>query len=162
MQFCKLKIQNYKQIKTKKIIPKLKILILPKDESSINPKSLHLSMSFLFISVTSNSWTKKIKNLPNYVSKLKRKRSNKKNNTLSNLKSYQIILISNPNTMIFVHQDNIMKKPTKDVKPENKMFKIVSKMTVTQNLMLLKTINWIKINLNQHYSNNWGLNKQQS
>jgi len=79
--------------------------------------------------------------LPNYVSKLKRKRSNKKNNTLSNLKSYQIILISNPNTMIFVHQDNIMKKPTKDVKPENKMFKIVSKMTVTQNLMLLKTIN---------------------
>lgn len=153
MQFYKLKIQNYKQTKTRKIIPKLKILISPKDDSQINLKSLHLLTNFLFINVISNFWTKKIKNLPNCVRKSKKKRSNKRNNTLSSLKSFRIILISNLNTMIFVHQDNIMKKLTKDVKPENKMLKIVSKMTVTQNLMLLKTINWIKMNSNQHYSN---------
>ena len=83
--------------------------------------------------------------MPNCVNKLKKKRGSKKNNILSNLKSYQITLISNPNTMIFVPLDNSMKKLTKDVKLENKIYKIVSKMIVIQKLKRWK---WIKMNLN--------------
>lgn len=119
-------------------------------------------MNFLFINVTSNFWTRKIKDLQNYVNKLKKKRGNKKSNIHLNLKSYQIILISNQNTMIFVHLDNSMKKLTKDVKLENKIYKIVSKMIVIQKVKVLKRIKWIKMNSNQLYNNNWDSSQQQS
>lgn len=119
-------------------------------------------MNFLFINVTSNFWTRKIKDLQNYVNKLKKKRGNKKSNIHLNLKSYQIILISNQNTMIFVHLDNSMKKLTKDVKLENKIYKIVSKMITSQKVKVLKRIKWIKMNSNQLYNNNWDSSQQQS
>ncbi len=119
-------------------------------------------MNFLFINAISNFWTRKIKDLQNYVNKLKKKRGNKKSNIHLNLKSYQIILISNQNTMIFVHLDNSMKKLTKDVKLENKIYKIVSKMITSQKVKVLKRIKWIKMNSNQLYNNNWDSSQQQS
>jgi hypothetical protein len=76
---------------------------------------------------TKNSSIKRIKNWPNYASKLNKKRSNKINNVLSNQKLLLTTLISNQNIMIFVHLDNIMKRLIKDAKLENKIYKIVSK-----------------------------------